>query len=458
VPIPNAPITVPATAIGEPTTMPLNGQERYWARILANARSNATLPPPGSETNFMYRLTNGAGGLPTSITVTVGGTKVVGVGTKFMTELEIGRQIEINGERRIVKDIGSDVDLEVDMPFSVAYAGQIGLRDPRYRYAYEISDVGNVWFTEREAEATFELAGKDDAGYLGTAMYDSSGELPLAIATLQNRLLVQFKSAMQAWAVGSQITDMKLLSVDGQDAGINTEPEPVLVHGMSILPTVNGPRAFDPTGNNKDYVDFTGIGDLLRGITLPDLTRAVWWPQQRAFLTCANQTTGDTIFYVLFHHKDTKVLAWATWSFVGINAVSAFFLHDNDLMICQGDRVYRVTSAATQFRDDNDPEGAKAYRSAARWIYCTLGRPEKNKQLINCEIIQTGTSKLSIYVNPFHVNEAVQGPPAVAGNTMGRQRVGIAAEGPGIGLEISSTDESGHELDSVGFDYLLINR
>jgi hypothetical protein len=30
--------------------------------------------------------------------------------------------------------------------------------------------------------------------------------------------------------------------------------------------------------------------------------------------------------------------------------------------------------------------------------------------------------------------------------------------GPGIGLQIESTDETGHDLDSVSFDYLLLNR
>lgn len=453
VPASNAPIPVPTIAPASPGSMPFNGQERYWLRILASASTDV------AGTAFDYRLTDGAGGLPTSITTTVGGTRVVGVGTKFLAELEVGRQVEINGERRVVRYIGSDEIIEVDAPFSSVYTGPIGLRDPRYRYAYEIGDAGNAWYAAREAEATFELAGKDDAGYLGTAMYDSSGERPLAIATLQNRLLVQFKSAMQAWGVGANVlTDMRLLSVDGQDAGINTNPTPVLVNGMTMLPTVNGPRAFDPSGNNKDYVDFIGTGDLLRGIKLPDLTKAVWWPTFRAYITCGSPTDGDTTFYVLFHHKDTKVLAWATWTFAGINAVDGFFLYQNDLMIVQGNSVYRVAAEDTNFRDDNDAPGEPAYESRARWIYCTLGRPEKNKRLTRCEIIQTGTCALNVYMNPYAVAEVTPGPPSVSGITAGRQRVPLMVMGPGIGLELVSTDATGHELDSVGFEYLLLNR
>lgn len=442
--VPNAPIPIPSIAQGVVGSMPFNGQERYWSRILANVEAD------GTGANFLYQLTG-------NVTIAVGLTRITGVGTTFRDELEAGRQIEVNGERRTMQTILSDTIAEVDAPFSSAYTG-VGLRDPRYRYAYEIGDTGNPWYAEREAEATFTLAGVDDAGYLGTATYDSSGERPLAIAVMQNRLLVQFSASLQLWGVGSNaLTDMRLLSKDGQASGIHTDPRPVLVDGFSVLPTANGVRMFSPSGNNKDYIDFIGVGDLLRGLPIPNLNRAIWWPQLRAFITCTGEGAEPLTFYVLFKHNDTKVLAWSLWSFAAITRVDDLFIHQGDLHMRDGRDVYRLTTADTDFIDVGDPD-AFPFESFARWIYCDMGSPQRNKKLTRCEIIQEGRAYLSIYMNPFALNEAVPGPPSVSGNTMGRQRVPLAVMGPGIGLAVASRDRAGHMLDVVGLDYTLRDR
>jgi len=398
----------------------------------------------------LYQLTG-------TVTVTVGGTRVTGAGTLFTTELEVGRQVEINGERRTVRFIGGDTSFEVDAPFTVAYGPGVGLRDPRYRYAYEIGDAGNEWYAEREAEATFSIAGNNDAGYLGTAMYDSTGELPLSIAAFQNRLLVQFPSGIQAWGVGpNAVSDMRLLSLDGQSAGKNTAPQPALIDGMTALPTVNGVRLFNPDGNNKDYISFIGVGDMLHGMVLPDLTRAIWWPQMRTYLTCATSAATDLTFYALTSHRDTKVLGWQTWAFRGITRVDSMFIAGDDLVIQSGRNLHRVASQDAVSADDND--GADPFESRARWTYCTMGRPEKNKRVVRCEVIQEGSCAVSIYMNPYRPDEKVLGPATVRGTTMGRQRVPMAVMGPGLGLEVSSRDRNGHELMSIAFDHLLLNR
>lgn len=441
--VPGAPIPTPPYAIGMLGSMPFNGQGRYWTRILANVESG-----PGGTT-FLYALTG-------TVTISVGGTRVSGVGTSFRSQLEVGRNVEINGERRTVRFIGSDTDFEVDAPFASAYTGT-ALRDPRYRYAFEIGDTGNEWYAEREAEATFLLAGRDDAGYLGTATYDSSGERPLAIAVAQNRLLVQFTSSLQLWGVGSNaLTDMRLLSKDSQSSGGNTAPRGVLVDGASALPTANGVRLFSPTGESKDYIDFVGVGDLLRGIPIPDLTRAIWWQALRAYITCTHADASGVTFFVLFKHNDAKVMGWALWTFAGITAVDDLFIHQGDLVIRQGRTLHRVTRDDTRFRDDLDV--GPAYESFGRLIYCDLGSPQRNKKLTRCELVQSGACHLSVYMNPSALSESTPGPASVAGNTMGLQRIPLAVMGPGIGLAFSSRDEGGHDLDSIAFDYTLRNR
>ncbi len=442
--VPDAPIPVPTTILGVPSSMPFNGQERYWSRILANVESG-----PGGAT-FLYALTG-------NVTITVNGTRVSGVGTLFRSELNIGRQVEINGERRNVRFIGSDVDMEVDAPFTTAYTG-IGLRDPRYRYAYEIADAGNEWYAEQEADATFNNAGRDDAGALGTATYDSSGELPLSISVAQNRLLVQFSASLQLWGVGpNAVTDMRLLSKDGQSSGIQTAPRGVLIDGDTALPTANGVRLFSPNGLGKDYIRFIGIGDLLRGIPTPDLTRAIWWPNLRAYITCAASDPNGLTFFVLFKHVDTRVLGWNLWRFAGITAVDDLFIHQGDLCMRIGRDIKRVATADTTFRDDTDPADLP-YRSRGRLTYCDLGTPQRNKKLTQCEVVQEGTCTLRVYMNPSAVTENAPGPPSVQGTTMGFQRVPLAVMGPGIAVEFESRDPAGHNLDSIAFDYVLRNR
>jgi hypothetical protein len=443
VPVDGAPIPVATATLGAPGFMPFNGQQRYWQRIIANALTD------GTGTAFLYGVTG-------TVTITAGGTRVIGAGTLFQSEFEVGRQIEINGERRNVAFIGSNTDLEVDAPFTTGYGPGIALRDPRYRYAFEVGDTGNEWYTTQEADITFKEAGNDDAGHLGTAMYDASGERPICIATMQNRLLVQFSAALQAWGIGSNAkTDMKLLAIDGQAAGIHTAPQAALIDGLTALPTANGVRLFNPTGNNKDYIEFVGVGDMLRGITLPNLTRAIWWPALRTYLTCASSTDGDTTFYCLTSHKDTKALGWETFSFRGITAVDSMFLRGNDLVIVQNYRLYIVSILDLTFRDDNDTD--LPFESRGRTMYCDLGSPNKNKKVIDCDIVQTGGCRLAIYMNPYREEELAFGP-TVSGTTFGRQRCDIGVEGPGIGVEFTSTDATGHEMDAVAFTYQLLNR
>lgn len=439
--VPNAPIPTPSFSQGSLGSMPLNGQERYWTRIIANVKGD------GSG-NFLYALTGNA-------TITVDGTRVTGAGTLFTSELEVGRQITINGERRVVKFIGSDTDLEVDLPFSTAYTG-VALKDPRYRYAYEIGDTGNEWYADLSATITFNLAGKDDAGYLGTSTYDSSGELPVSLSVAQNRLLVQFKANLQLWSVGAVATaDMRLLSKDGQSSGIHTRPRGVLVDGYTAIPTANGVRLFAPDGNNKDYIDFIGVGDMLRGIILPDLTRAIWWPHIRAFITCGRSDNAGVEFYCLFKHNDTKVLGWSRWVFDAITVVDDLFIHEGDLVIRSGRELHRVTTADTDYMDDGD---VLPYESFGRFIFCDCGSPRRNKKVLRVETVQEGSCAISLYVNPSQMSENVLGPSNISGTTFGLQRLSVGAMGPGIGLAFSSRDRTGHLLDSVAFDYTLLNR
>lgn len=439
--VPGAPIAIPTVALGGFGSQPFNGQQRYWSRIVAVAEA-------ASATAFTYAIAG-------TVTVAAASTRITGVSTAFTDDLQVGRQVEVNGERRIVKAVLDDTKVEVDSPFTAAAAGVTALADIRYRYAADIGDSGNEWYAEREAAASFEQAGADDALVLATSLSDDSGGQPVALAAMQNRLLVQYPSVLQSWSTGpSAKTDFRLLSTMGQGAGINTRPQPVLIDGYAGLPTVAGPRLFAPEGNNKDYIDFTPIGDKLKGIVLPNFQRAVWWPRLRVWLSCAADGGGQ--IFVLSVHKDKPVMAWSTWSLTGVTTVDAMFVRGEVLVIVSGRNRYRIDPDDAVYADDNDGSGTP-FASTARWLYNTLGHPNKNKKLIRCEIAQVGTSRLSIFMNPRALTEESIGPTA-SGYTMGLQRVPLAVMGPGVGVALTSTDPTGHEIESIGFDYQLLNR
>lgn len=441
---PGAPIVIPRVFVSVPGSMPLNGQQRYWSRIIAQATTN------GAGTAFVYACTG-------TVSTEVNSTRLIGVGTIFRSELFIGRLVDVNGERRTVTTILDDLHLEVDSPFTVTAAAQQALQDIHYQYAYQIGDTGNVWFAAAEAEATFITSGKDDAGFLGMSLYDDSGGVPRVLAAMSNRLLAQFDNVIQSWAVGPSVTDMRLLAVMGQGAGAFTHPTPALMDSHSVLPTAQGIRMFSAQGNNKDYVEFTGIGELLHGIPLPDLRWAVWWPELRVYLTCA--ASGDNgRFFALTRHQDAKVLAWSTLHFTGLTTVDALTVAGNILYILSGTTLYRLDASLSTCRDSNDPPTGKAYTSRARWNYNNIGTPQRTKKLLRCEVGQEGSCTLAVYMNPTALTEKTPGPPTVTGYTMGLQKVPLMVMGPGIGLEVTSTDETGHELASLAFDYTLRNR
>jgi hypothetical protein len=439
--VPGAPIAIPTVALGGFGAQPFNGQQRYWSRIVAVAEA-------ASATAFTYAITG-------KVTVAAASTRIVGVGTAFTDDLQVGRQVEVNGERRVVKAVADDTLVEVDAPFTAAAAGATALADIRYRYAADVGDSGNPWYAEREAAAAFEQAGADDALVLATSLSDDSGGVPVALAAMQNRLLVQYPSVLQSWSTGpSAKDDFRLLSTLGQGAGINSRPQPVLIDGFAGLPTVAGPRLFAPSGNNKDYIEFMPVGDKLKGIPIPDLRRAVWWPRMRVWVECAADGGGN--LFVLSVHRESKVIGWTTWSLPGITNVDAMFVRGEVLVIVSGRDRYRIDPDDPVYVDDNDGTGTP-YASTVRWLYNTLGHPGKNKKLIRCEIAQVGKARLSVFMNPRALTEESIGPTA-NGNTMGLQRVPLAVMGPGVGLAMESTDPAGHEIESVGFDYQLLNR
>lgn len=439
----DAPAAFPNVVDVPAGTMPILGQQRYWQRIIAKVRTDSTALPTGPQ--FVYALTG-------TVSNNTGSQVIIGVGTLFRAELTIGGQVEVGGERRTVKVIISDTQAQVDTPFTLANSAVMALRDPTYFYASEIGGSGNAWFAQKQADATLVNAGKDDAGFLPTSLQDLSGNPPILLAPMQDRLLVQFASSVQSWRIGpNAVTDMAHLSTVGISSGVSVRPIAANIEGMAAVPTANGIRLFSPAGNNKDYIEYLPVGDALRGIPLPPFRWAVWWPDLQVYLACAASGDGGRIF-CLTHSKGGAFEAWSFWTFPGITTIDGLTVAAGDLYFRSQNKMYRVSPSETVFKDDNVP-----YTSRARWLFNHMGSPQRNKRLLRMEIAQEGGCVVRIFVNPNALKESVAGP-VVAGYTNGLQRIPLMVVGPGVGFEVESADESGHELLSLGFDYTLLNR
>ena len=437
-PVPGTPFTIPRVVAGSPGSMPLSGRIRYWARILGVLSATGTVPA------FLYAIAG-------TTSIIAGSSKVIGVGTLFQSQLETGRIIEVNGEKRTVKNIASDLELEVDSAFSSSGSGLVTLRDYRYRYAYEVGPAGNSWYVDREADATFRLSGTDDAVTLPTAVLDPEGNVPVSISATQNRLLIQYPSTLQLWGIDPIVTSIRQLSVIGQGAGPHLRPEPVMVDGWVVIPTSAGVRMFSPDGNNKDYINFLAIGDRLEGVVPSNLDRAVWWHALRCYLTM-NSTDGT--IYCLSVHQNENIMAWDTWKLPGITVVDDMITAGDDLIIRSGDSFHRLRISDRVYQDDGQPTPIVA---TTRWDYLDLGVPNRNKRIVRLELYQLGSSKISFHMNPAHGEEVAPGP-RIIGRTMGLQKIPMAVMGPAIAVEIESSDVAGHFLEQIDLDFILLNR
>lgn len=439
-------VTLPYIFAGTAASMPLNGQQRYWSRIVAVATTNSAGPPP---TAFNFDLTD-------TVTIAVNSRIVTGgAGALFLTEVTTGGTIEVNGERRIVSLITSNTLLEVSVAFSTTAGGVAATRDIAYRYANQIGEVGNVWYAEKEAEATLSLAGSGSAGFINTSLYDNSGGRPVCLAPGQNRLFVQYVASIQMWQTDAAAADMRMLSVIDFGAGDNTAPKAALVDGLTAMPTVLGPRLFSPEGLSKDYIRMLPIGDPLLKNTLPEFTTAAWWSRTRTLMMSG---ADDGRIFCFNYHPDAKVRAWSVWTVEGLTVIDRMFVAEDYLYVQSGLLVYRFDPSATVYRDTTDATGDPAYESQALWLYNDLGNPARNKHLVRFEIQQQGGCEVRIRTSPSASTEYVNGPPNAQGYTQGRTKAPLAAFTPTVGLEVLSTDETGHVVYAVGYDFRLSAR
>lgn len=439
-PHPAAPIAIPTAILAAPGSMPLNGQQRFWSRIIAHVSADTT-------GDFVYALTG-------SVSVEAGRQTVSGTGTAFLAEVLVGDTIVINDERKVVRAVLSDTILEVDTPFTQTYSG-VGLRDPTYTYAADL-ERGNEWYAAKISEIVPRV-GADDAGYLATAAYASAGDHPVLLSGWTNVLLVQYPFKLQAWNIESY-DSLALLAQYADTAHVF--PAAVEVDEELAVLTSRGVKLFQLTGAEKNYITAHSIMDRLRGLPQPNYGVLGWWPTQRLLLATA--TSPDHMYapqqtqLLVFHYfVQEEIAAWTRWVIVGLPAVELMAEFHDTLLLVYGREVWRLLPVRSGYvaHDFSGP-----FTSALVTLPCDFGVPHTFKKLLRCDISQRGSCALHVYVNASEPDPAVLGPPYISGITHGRQRIPVMVLGSTLSLWLETIDDQPHELDQIILEYTLKGR
>jgi len=421
-------------------------------------------PPRSSSGAFSYsRPSVPQVVLPGRYATYTGENAITSQGTSSLKANQLlNSRVTIGSEAKRVIGAGtigsfSLIGMTMDSVYTTTNTSAIATYVPTYVYDYQFGDTGTETYANRVAEAIL-IAGDPDAGYFTSSQYAQEGTVPVAIAITQNRVFLQYDHAIQMWALGPAISPA-FLSKQEIGAGANTFPDPQSVDDGVIFPTTFGPRMFLPSGNAKDYIDYVPFGDKLIGVELPVFQASAWWQEQSLFLT-ASRTEDDTVIWVMSYNKQNKVAAWGRWTIEGLTKIDRMMVGGGTLLILSNQRIYQFRPDSTEFKDKTGPFTFHNYTSSMRSLYTTLGKPRYNKRLTRLDLAQKGTSTFSVYANAGDLSDQVfpTDAPVVTGYTMGVTKVGLAAMAPAIGYGFSSTDETGHEIYSIGFDFILNKR
>lgn len=434
--------------------------------VTVTGASTLTLdsPPRNSVGTFSYsRPSVPQSILPGKYATFAGEDAITSQGTSSLQANQLlNSRVTIGGVSKRVLAAGSKglnniIGMTMDSAYAATVTSSIATYVPTYVYDYQFGDTGTELYAARVAEALL-LAGDPDAGYFTSSQYAQEGTVPVAIAITQNRVFLQYDHAIQMWALGPAISPA-FLSKQEIGAGANTFPDPQSVDDGVIFPTTFGPRMFLPRGNAKDYIDYVPFGDKLIGIELPVFQASAWWQEQSLFLT-ASKTEDDTVIWVMSYNKQNKVAAWGRWTIEGLTKIDRMMVGGGTLLILSNQRIYQFRPDSTEFKDKTGPFTYSNYVSSLRSLYTTLDNPRYNKRLTRLDLAQKGTCTFNLYASPGDVGDQVMptDAPVVTGYTMGTTKVGLAAMAPAIGYGFSSTDETGHEIYSISFDFILNKR
>jgi hypothetical protein len=307
-------------------------------------------------------------------------------------------------------------------------------------------------------------AGANDACILPSAAHAGAGGGQVtALAILRQRLLIWYQRSSQLWQVGPLAADHALVDTGLIGTGTQPSPEPAPLESSVIIATPQGLRQFSIESLQEAYIREVGIGDQLRKLipsgAIPTQHAATFWPLTGEYVTAVT-LDGEDFVLGYDYAPASEVAGWSKWTMreFGVPVRKGMVAVDDRLYVRSGDVIRRFDASATAFRDVTDPNGAgNAYESRAVWAFNDFKSPSTTKQAMFIDVVQTGKGSFSLRYNPSDERWETAAIP-ITGSTLGRGKVPLMATGPALALVLTSTDETGHELEAVAIEFINRSR
>lgn len=312
------------------------------------------------------------------------------------------------------------------------------------------------FYTDKVSFYTNNLAGFGEAGFIPTSSKNPGGGLITQMSGANSRLLVNYRSLTELWSVNTnQTLDTHLDSIE-IGTGSHASGADTAFYSDTVVLTARGIRAFTIIGNNNDNTTDRNIGEAIEEFTGSTMVAAKFWPWTGQ-LFCAIYDGSTTTFHVFDYSKESKISAWSKWTVVGIGQVVAdsFSAIDDRLYFQVGTTLYYFDASSTSFRDDTD--GATAYESRVQSALNAFDRPGHWKDFLAMDLTAVGAGNVSFEILSNGILSVIAGP-AFDGTTYGQGRIDLAMSAQSIGITITSTDDTGSEIEALEIDYELLER
>lgn len=383
----------------------------------------------------------------------------------FSVAVASGAHIEVNGTRFLTASAGTNnVLIRNTANLAGNYTGLVSNGDSfenfltapvmaDYVYGYR-SLQESQFYNDKLVDYTLNVAGEDDAGFLATSSRNNTGGVIVAISSIRSSIAFHYRGQTQVWQADSDPNQMYFIDAVPFGTGANTKPQPIPFYSSSLLPVVNGLRAFSLAGAQSDSLQDDNLGAPIEKLNLPDQIAGTYWPWMGQAYS-AGLVAGLVSFNVLSYYRESKVSAWSTFSCAGVASIGYMTPLDSRLYFLSGTSLYYFDALDTSFRDDND--GVTAYRSRAVWHFNDLDRPGMDKKALMMDVTQTGESTIKFqYVPRDPTQETLEIP--LEGTSYGSQRIPVLMTGHAFAPVMESVDDTGWELETIGVDFTYVGR
>jgi hypothetical protein len=299
------------------------------------------------------------------------------------------------------------------------------------------------------------IAGFGQAGNLPTKASENDGGGIRGLCAIKNRLLVFYTETAQLWSVNADLTQDELLDVIQVGLGSRVMSPLTGFFGDVIGLSQRGIRSFSVQGNNSDSAQDANIGDAIEEMGGSTCICAGFWPYTGQYLCVMKDNTTDELTMLGFDFsREQKISAWSTWTVVDLPEPThpRFVAIGNRLYFRSAGKLYWFDADATAYRDVTD--GATAYQSRAVWHFSDFDRPGYAKTYQRFDAVFSGNLDVAFRLLMRGVATDVPGFP-LRTSTYGGEGVGLCMYGDALSLVLSSTDETGSEVESIAitFDY-----